>query len=313
MLAASLKGRKERAEILTEIQNTASPGFFEKEIKMLWYDVEERYQNMNIALKNDKGDIIALPIHHRFDERAQRKLLWRFRQIQIAGRKGIFLTLGCDIKNWKSPMEAAKAIKKAWGNLRKYFNIKDFVAVIEFFKNTHYPHLHVLIFDRVWIAHREEIADKWGEYGFGRQLRVPRIENGEGGLRYVLKYLRKPMPAYEKAMLFFGNIRQYSTSHGMLKCPESSGGTWHHLLEDRITFFRSESKHNYPWLLEVGSSDYNSIESVREHDPPDEMFAMAMSAKIEWDETKNFPLMCEIGYLNNPLDAEKYWRWLNSP
>ena len=313
ILAAAMRGRAERSKILIDVASRMLPGTFEGEMKKLWYDVEERYQNMHIVLKNEKEDIIAFPIYHRFDERAQRKLLWRFNQIKISGRQAIFLTLGCDIKNWKSPMEAAKAIKKAWGNMRKYFNIKDYVCVIEFFKKTHYPHLHVLILDRTWIAHREEIADKWEEYGFGRQLRVPRIENGDAGLRYTIKYLRKPLPVYEKAMLFFGNIRQYSTSHGMLECPESSGGLWHHLVEDKITFYRSERKHNYPWLMEVGSSEYNCIESTLGDDPPDEKNAIALSAKIEWERTKTFPLMCEIGYFSDPLDAERYWRWLNSP
>lgn len=313
ILAAATKGRKERSKILIDIASRILPGIFEGEMRKLWYDVEERYQNMHIMLKNEKEDIIAFPIYHRFDERAQRKLLWRFNQIKISGRQAIFLTLGCDIKNWKSPMEAAKAIKKAWNKLRTFYGISNYVAVIEFFKDTHYPHLHVLILDTTWIAHRERIADKWEEYGFGRQLRIPRIENGDAGLRYVIKYLRKPMPVYEKAMLFFGNIRQYSTSHGMLKCPEASGGIWHHLVEDKITFYRSETKHNYPWLMEVGSSEYNCVHHALEADPPDEKNAIALSAKIEWERAKTFPLMYEIGYMNDPLDAERYGIWLNTP
>lgn len=311
ILAAATRGRAERSKILIDLSTRILPGTFEGEMKKLWYDVDERYQNMHIVLKNDKEDIIAFPIYHRFDERAQRKLLWRFNQIKISGRRAIFLTLGCDIKNWKSPMEAAKAIKKAWNKLRTYFGISKYVNVIEFFKNTHYPHLHVLILDSSWIAHREKIADKWEEYGFGRQLRVPRIENGDAGLRYIIKYMRKPLPVYEKAMLFFGNIRQYSTSHRMLKCPEVSGGGWHHLVEDKITFYRSETKHDYPWLMEVGSSEYNSMRSALGDDPPDEKNAMALFAKLEWERAKTFPLMYEIGYLN-PLDAERYWKWLHA-
>jgi len=207
-------------------------------------------------------------------------------------------------------MDAAKAIKKAWGNLRKYFGIKKFVTVIEFFKNTHYPHLHVLILDKTWIAHRERIADKWEEYGFGRQLRIPRIDNVEGGLNYVLKYMRKALPVFEKAILFFGNIRQYSTSRGMLKCPEVSGGLWHHLFEDRITFFRSENKHFYPWLLEVGGSEYNSIEDTLEEDPPDKNYDSGIVADMEWEQTKKYPKIFSIGFLDNAFDAERYWNWL---
>jgi hypothetical protein len=181
-----------------------------------------------VLLNHVKKDIKFLPYLTRFDDDYAKRIARKWKRIGY--REGIFLTLTLDPKRFCSFDQAYRAMINGWNKIstamRKNFpEIKGYARVVELQESGN-PHLHVLIFGADFIA-IEWIRKLWEEkYQLGTQIKVKKIENDKGAIRYLLKYLLKAFKGKtvdendrafsQKAMLWAVNSRGWAVSGNLI-------------------------------------------------------------------------------------------------
>jgi len=128
---------------------------------------------------------------------------WNHRRVKRLAREGqpnVFLTLTVNTKKFESPDLAARALKRAWVNLRRAmerdYGVKQppFIAIFEATKNG-WPHLHILMRCRF-------IPQRWYSTTMERLLGSPIVdvrfitETGRIAA-YVAKYVSKAPEGFE--------------------------------------------------------------------------------------------------------------------
>jgi len=172
--------------------------------------------------------IIYLPYRTRFDKNYGKRIARKWGKIGYI--VGVFLTLTLNPRPFKSLHEAYEALM--WGlNLfitavrKEYPNFKGYARVVEFQENGN-PHLHILIFGVDFIP-EEWIRKLWEEkYQLGTQLKIKRIDNQKGAIRYLIKYLLKAFSGKnseeakkadkQKALLWALNSRGWAVSRSLV-------------------------------------------------------------------------------------------------
>jgi len=118
-------------------------------------------------------------------------------------QKALFLTLTVDPKNFHSIKQEYKELQHAFNKLNSYlkkkYNLKQYIKVVEFTKSD-IPHLHILYLHDDFID-IDKIRQLWQKYGIGIMVNIQLvqrryvIENDKaylnGVLSYILKYIVK--------------------------------------------------------------------------------------------------------------------------
>lgn len=122
--------------------------------------------------------------------RRQRQLRWQ----ALSGKPRTFITLTCKPDLFESPGDAARAMTKAWRELRRrierlYGGKKgEYLTVVEATQRG-WPHLHVLT-TRPWIDQRW-LSRIWEELTGAKIVHIERVKHESRAAAYVAKYLGK--------------------------------------------------------------------------------------------------------------------------
>ena len=122
--------------------------------------------------------------------RRQKQLRWQ----ALSGNPRTFITLTCNPALWDSPGDAARAMAKAWRELRRRIERvwggkrEEYMTVVEATERG-WPHFHVLT-TRRWIDQRW-LSRQWDELTGAPIVHIERVSSQSRAASYVAKYLGK--------------------------------------------------------------------------------------------------------------------------
>lgn len=137
----------------------------------------------------------------------------------LSGNPVTFITLTCKPDLWDSPGDAARAMAKAWRELRRRIERvygpkkAEYMTVVEATERG-WPHFHVLT-TRQWVD-QKWLSQQWQELTGAFVVSIERVKHASRAAHYVAKYLGK-------APHRFLNCKRYYFTRGYRKKPEPRG------------------------------------------------------------------------------------------
>ena len=188
-----------RAKAAEELDKPHDEVRLEK-VRVLFSEYLEEAKAKRVILKikpeyeGEDDTFLILPYRTRFTSRVRAREIYKKYEAcwKAAGelfRFGVFLTLTCDPKKFKSRKHAARELPKKWNAFLAWAKKRimkagkrriAFLKVLEFTDNG-FPHLHIVIFGIRRLADFREISKEWERLGYGKIVYIYALQKKRGG------------------------------------------------------------------------------------------------------------------------------------